>query len=604
VQQFRKSSDKDYRFALRHSAAHVMAQAVLRLYPQAKLTVGPATEEGFFYDIDLGGVTLSPEDLIKVEETMRKIVKENLKVTYSEMNRDEAKTYLKKSGQTYKVELVDSIPANEPITFYTQGEFTDLCEGPHITSTGELKHFKLLHTSGAYWKGDQNNPMLQRIYGTAFESKEALDAHLRMLEEAKKRDHRELGKKLDLFSFSDLSPGSPFFHPKGTIVYNEMVQFIRELYKKYGYDEIITPQIFDSKLFAQSGHLENFADDMFAIPQDKDHFSNLKPMNCPGHCVYFGSKLYSYRDLPLRLAEFSKLHRNELGGALHGITRVRGFSQDDAHIFCAEDQIDDEIDRFFQLVDEVYKPFDLGPYSLKLALRPPKRLGSDESWDKAESALERALKRRGTEYETRPGEGGFYGPKYEFHIKDAIGRNWQLATLQLDYNFPERFHLEYVGQDTKRHRPVMIHRAAFGTIERFLGVYLEHCEGYFPTWLAPTQIYLVPIRENHFEYAKNLEAELNACGIRVFVDTSAGNMGGKVREATVQRVPYIGVIGDKEMEADALALKSPKYGDFGVIKRADFIESIKKEIKSRALAPSFAVLPPKQHAPQQKTANK
>lgn len=573
-----------------------MAQAVLRIYPTAKLTVGPANAEGFFYDIDLGRTTLVPDDLIKIEEVMRKIVKENLKSTYSETTREEATTLLKKLGQTYKIEMLDWIPAGEPISFYSHGEFTDLCEGPHVRSTGELKHFKLLSFSGAYFKGDQNNPMLQRIYGTAFESKELLEAHLKMLEEAKKRDHRELGKALDLFSFSDLSPGSPFFHPNGTIVYNEMISFIRDLYEKHGYKEVITPQIFDSKLFGQSGHLANFSDDMFNIPHEKDHFSCLKPMNCPGHCVYFGSQLFSYRDLPLRIAEFSKLHRNEGSGALHGITRVRAFSQDDAHIFCAEDQVDAEIDRFFALVDEVYAPFNLGPYTLKLALRPAKRLGDDALWDKAEAALDRALKKRNTPFEVLPGEGGFYGPKYEFHIKDAIGRAWQLATLQLDYNFPERFNLEYVGSDSKRHRPVMIHRAAFGTIERFLGVYLEHCEGYFPTWIAPVQVVLVPVRENHNAFAIELAQRLKSLGIRVSADTSEGNMGGKVRKATVQRVPYIAVIGDKEIEAQSIALKSPKHGDFGVIKVEDFVATVKKEINERSANPSFTVI--KREAPQ------
>lgn len=562
-----------------------MAQAVLRLYPKAQLTVGPYNDEGFFYDIDLAGQTLTPEDLTKIEEMMKKISKENLPVKYSEMSRKEAKEFLKKNGQNYKVEMVDWIPEGEAVTFYSQGDFVDLCEGPHIKTTGELKHFKLLSFSGAYFKGDQNNPVLQRIYGTAFESKELLDAYLKMIEEAKKRDHRELGKKLDLFSFHEWSAGSPFFHPKGTVVYNQMIDFIRELYEKHGYQEVITPQIFDSKLYDQSGHSANFADDMFNIREDEHHLSCVKPMNCPGHCLYFGSKLYSYRDLPLRLAEFSKLHRNELRGALHGITRVRAFSQDDAHIFCAEDQIDSEIDRFFQFVDEVYAPFNLGPYTLKLALRPDKRLGTDEIWNKAESALERALKRRNAEYEIRPNEGGFYGPKYEFHIKDAIGRNWQLATLQLDYNFPERFGLEYVSADSTRHRPVMIHRAAFGTIERFLGVYLEHCEGYFPTWLAPVQIYLVPVRDSHFEFARKLEEQLKAQGIRVYNDMNAGNMGGKVREATVMRVPYIAVIGDKEIAANSVAIKSPKHGDYGFQPIEKVVEILSKESATRSPTP-------------------
>lgn len=585
MEEFRSKSDKDYRFALRHSGAHIMAQAVLRLHPEAKLTVGPANDEGFFYDIDLGGKTLVPEDLERIESEMRKIVKENFKVQYSEMSRAEAKAFLKKQNQTYKIELVDSIPENEPITFYTQGEFTDLCEGPHIRHTSELKHFKLLTFSGAYWKGDQNNAQLQRIYGTAFESKELLDEHLKMLEEAKKRDHRELGKKLDLFSFHEWSPGIPFFHPHGTIVYNEMIQFIRELYKKYNYQEVMTPQIFDSKLYDQSGHLANFSNDMFNIPEGEHHFSCLKPMNCPGHCLFFRSKLYSYRDLPLRVAEFTKLHRNELGGALHGITRVRALSQDDAHIFCTEDQLDSEIDNFFAFVDEVYNVFSLGKYALKLALRPAQRLGTDDVWDRAESALERALKRRNAEYELKPGEGGFYGPKYEFHIKDAIGRTWQLATLQLDFNFPERFGLEYVGGDSKRHRPVMLHRAAFGSIERFLGVYIEHCEGYFPTWLAPVQIYIVPVRENHFDFATKVQREFASHGIRALVDTNEGNMGGKVRTATTMRVPYIAVIGDREMQAESLALKSPKHGDFGVKTLAATRDTLLQEIRERSSAP-------------------
>jgi threonyl-tRNA synthetase len=585
MEQFRIKADKDYLHALRHSGAHLMAQAVKRLYPEAKLTVGPVIEEpisGFFYDMDLGAKTLTPDELPKIEEEMKKIVKENFRITYSEMPRDEAKAFLKKANQPYKVELVDSFPSTEPISFYTQGEFIDLCEGPHIRYTNELKHFKLLNISGAYWKGDQNGPMLQRIYGTVFPTKEELEAYLRMLEEAKKRDHRELGQKLDLFSFHEYSPGSPFFHPNGTVVYNEMIQFIRELYKTHGYQEVITPQIFDSKLYAQSGHLENFSDDMFNIAHDKDHFSCLKPMNCPGHCLYFGSKLFSYRDLPLRLAEFTRLHRNEISGALHGITRVRSFSQDDAHIFCREDQIDSEIDRFFDFVGELYKPFDLGAYTLKLALRPEKRLGTNEIWDRAESALERALKRRNAPYELRPGEGGFYGPKYEFHIKDAIGRNWQLATLQLDYNFPERFGLEYVGQDTKRHRPVMIHRAAFGTIERFLGVYLEHCEGYFPTWIAPVQVALVPVRESHFDFVRQTEKRLSAKGIRVHADFSDGNMGGKVRKATLARLPYIAVVGDKEVESQSVSLKSPKHGDFGSLRVEEFASLLTQEISQRS----------------------
>lgn len=587
MEKFKSRGDSDYRFALRHSAAHLMAQAVIRLYPKAQLTVGPANDEGFFYDIDLKGETLTPEALEKIEGEMKKISKENFKVQYSEMSRGEAKAFLQKQNQPYKVELIDSIPEGEPITFYSQGEFVDLCEGPHVRSTGEIKHFKLLSFSGAYWKGDQNNAQLQRIYGTAFETKEELDAHLKMLEEAKKRDHRELGKRLDLFSFHEWAPGIPFFHGNGTIVYNQMIDYIRELYRKYNYQEVMTPQIFDSKLYAQSGHLENFANDMFNIPEGEDHFSCLKPMNCPGHCLYFASKLFSYRDLPLRIAEFTKLHRNELKGALHGITRVRALSQDDAHIFCAEEQMDSEIDHFFAMLDEVYGTFGLGKYTVKLALRPEKRLGTDESWNRAESALERALKRRGTPYEVKPGEGGFYGPKYEFHIKDAIGRTWQLATLQLDYNFPERFGLEFVGQDSKRHRPVMLHRAIFGSIERFLGVYLEHCEGFFPTWLAPVQVYLVPVRAQHNDFALKLAEDLKAAGLRVICDTEESNMGGKVRKASVARVPYIAVIGDREIEARSLAIKNSHNIDCGVHTIENFTKNILQEVSTRSIGQSI-----------------
>lgn len=590
MEQFRTPADKDYRHALRHSAAHMMAQAVLRLYPEAKLTVGPANEEGFFYDIDLGGKTLAPEDLNKIEQTMRKIAKENHKVQYSEMNRSAAKDFLKKANQTYKVELVDSIPENEAVTFYSQGEFIDLCEGPHVKTTGEIKHFKLLYTSGAYWKADQNNQMLQRIYGTAFETQEALDSHLKMLEEAKKRDHRELGKKLDLFSVHPWSPGSPFFHPKGTIVFNLMQNFIRELYLKFDYREVLTPQIYDSKLYETSGHMETFKENMFQMPDEEGHITCLKPMNCPGHCLYYQHQLWSYRDLPLRIAEFTRLHRNEKSGTLHGITRVRAMSQDDAHVFCTEDQIESETDHFFDFVGLVYQAFGFSDYQVRLALRPEKRVGSEALWDKAENILESILKKRNVPYELAPGEGAFYGPKYEFHLKDAIGRSWQLATLQLDFALPERFGLEYVGSDSARHRPVMIHRAVFGSLERFFGVYLEHCEGFFPAWLAPTQLYLVPVRENHFEFCNKLAEELRAKGMRVVSDTNEGNMGGKVRIATNQRVSYIGVVGDKEMESGGIALKSPKHGDFGVVQRQALVDGLVKEAQARLSAPAFSAV--------------
>ncbi len=581
MEQFRSRQDKDYLHALRHSGAHLMAQAVTRLFPSVKLTVGPVTEDGFFYDMDLGGRTLTPDDLPVIEAEMKKIVKENFKVLYSEKPREEAKAFLAQQNQSYKVELVDSFPSEEAISFYQQGEFVDLCEGPHIRFTGELKHFRLLKISGAYWKGNDKGPVLQRVYGTVFPTKDELDAHITMLEEAKKRDHRELGQRLDLFSFHEWAPGSPVFHPPGTLVYNQMIDFIRELYQKYDYREVMTPQLFDSKLYALSGHLQSFREDMFEFREGEEHASYLKPMNCPGHCLFYRSKLFSYRDLPLRIAEFTRLHRNELAGALHGITRVRSFAQDDAHIFCMEEQVEAEIDRFFEFVDEVYSAFDLGAYTLKLALRPEKRLGSDEIWDKAEQTLELALKRRGAAYELKPGEGGFYGPKYEFHIKDAIGRAWQLATLQLDYNFPERFELEYVGKDSKRHRPVMLHRAAFGTIERFLGVYLEHCEGYLPTWLAPVQVAIVPVRENHNEAALRLESDLKALGIRARADIGEGNMGGKVRAASVSRIPYTAVLGDREVESGSASMKTARGESLGNLSSDALKERLLYEIRHR-----------------------
>jgi threonyl-tRNA synthetase len=583
VEQFRRKEDKDYRHALRHSAAHLMAQAVIRLYPKAQLTVGPANDEGFFYDIDLAGQTLAPEDLQKIEAEMKKISKEDHKVRYSEKSRSEAKDFLKSKGQIYKIEMVDWIPEGEAVSFYEQGEFIDLCEGPHVRSTGEIKHFRLLNFSGAYWKGDQNNAQLQRIYGTAFESKELLDAHLKMLEEAAKRDHREVGKRLDLFSFHEWAPGIPFFHPKGTTVFNLMADYIRQLYLKYGYQEVLTPLIYDQKLYETSGHMETFKQNMFIMKDDDDRSMCLKPMNCPGHCLYYRGKLWSYKELPVRVAEFSKLHRNERSGALHGVMRVRAMSQDDAHIFCREDQIEAETEGFFEFLNEVYRAFGFNEYEVKLATRPDQKIGSDELWDRAEKTLEHLLIKRRVPYKISPGEGAFYGPKYEFHIKDAIGRSWQLATLQLDFALPMRFELEYVGEDGKRHRPVMLHRAIFGSLERFFGVYLEHCEGFYPTWLAPTQVYIVPVRDAHYAFADEVADELKKVGVRVICDKEEGNMGGKVRKATVARVPYVAVIGDREVEARSLAIKTSKNVDLGMHKKEAFISSLLQEIDCRSL---------------------
>ena len=536
---------------IRHSAAHVMADAVVSFFPGAKLTHGPPTEEGFYYDIELPR-PLTPEDLVRIEEKMREIVAADAPFVCSEVSREEAKRQF--AGNPYKLETIDDIPAGERITTYSHGAFTDLCEGPHVQRVGEIKAFKLLNVAGAYWRGDEHKAMLQRIYGTGFESKDALERHLTMLEEAAKRDHRKLGRELELFIFDPVAPASPFFLPKGALVYNELVAYVRGLNTLHGYQEVITPQIFSTDLWKRSGHYDNYIENMFLVDVDEREFG-IKPMNCPSHAVMYASRMHSYRDLPVRYADFARLHRYERSGVTHGLTRVRSFAQDDAHLFCRPDQIQQEITVFLKQFAETYKMFGFGEISIRLSLRPEKRVGTDAMWDAAEEALERALTSNGLAFAVAPGEGAFYGPKLDFLVKDAIGREWQMGTLQLDYSLPERFELEYVAEDGSRVRPVVIHRAWLGSIERFMGILIEHTGGALPLWLSPVQAVVIPIADRHIPYAEGVAQQMGAAGLRARVDGRSERMNLKIREAQVQKTPYMLVVGDKEQEAQAVAVR-------------------------------------------------
>ncbi|MBI4297443.1 MAG: threonine--tRNA ligase [Chloroflexi bacterium] len=537
--------DKDLsslRERMRHSASHVMAEAVLSLFPEAKLGIGPPTEDGFYYDFDLPR-PLTPEDLENIEKRMQGTVAQDLPFVRREIDRETVRELF--SRQPFKLELIDGIPVGEGLSTYTHGSFTDLCEGPHVESTGKIKAVKLLSVAGSYWRGDERRPMLQRIYGTAYESQEALAEHLKRLEEAARRDHRKLGRELELFMFDPIAPASPFFLPKGAVVYNLLVAYVRSLYQRYGYQEVITPQIFSTELWKRSGHYDNYRDNMFfTAVEDREY--GVKPMNCPGHALMYASKLRSYRDLPVRYADFGRLHRFERSGVTHGLTRVRTFSQDDAHIFCAPEQIYQEVERFIQMVLESYRLFRFLEVRVALSLRPERRVGSDDMWSRAEEALEEVLHAMEMPFERKPGEGAFYGPKIDFFVPDALGREWQLGTVQLDFSMPERFDLEYVAEDGAKRRPVMIHRAMLGTIERFLGVLIEHYGGVFPFWLAPVQGVVVPIADRHGEYAKALQQRLAGKGYRVEVDLRSERMNLKIREAQIQKVPYMLIVGDEE----------------------------------------------------------
>ncbi len=571
----------------RHTMAHIMAQAVTRLFgkDRVRLGIGPVIENGFYYDIEIVDGKITEDDLPKIEEEMKKIIKEDLKIERFELPKDDAIKMMEERGQVYKVELIKEIE-DETVSFYKQGEFVDLCRGPHLPSTGKVKHFKLLSLAGAYWRGDERNPMLQRIYGTAFAKKKDLDDYLNMLEEAKKRDHRKLGPRLDLFMIdTDIAPGMPFFLPKGAIVLNELMKFSRELHKEAGYVEVITPLVMNVKLWHQSGHWDHYKENMY-FTEKEDTMYAIKPMNCPGHILIFKSRSVSYRDLPMRMFEFGKVHRYERSGVLHGLLRVRAFTQDDAHIFCTPDQIEEEIIGVIKLIDKIYSPFGF-TYRAELSTMPEDHMGDEETWRKAESALKAALDSIGLEYKIAEGEGAFYGPKIDFMIKDSLGREWQCATVQLDFLMPERFDVNYIGPDNKEHRVVMIHRAIFGSIERFFGILIEHYAGAFPTWLAPVQVAIIPISDKHIDYAKKVANKLEENGIRVEVDSRRETLGYRIRDNQMRKVPYMFILGDKEMESGKVSVRTRHGKETKDVTLDEFIANIKEEIRERKRTLSY-----------------
>lgn len=561
-----------------HTASHIMAQAVKRLYPGVKLAIGPAIDSGFYYDFD-SEKPFTPEDMQAIEEEMRRIIKEDLGVERFTLPRDEALELVK--DEPYKVELINELPEDSEISFYKQGEFTDLCAGPHLPSTGKVKAFKLMQLAGAYWRGSEKNKMLQRIYGTAFPKKSHLDEYLHRLEEAKKRDHRKLGRELDLYDIYEEGPGFPFFLPKGMVLRNFLEDYWRREHEKRGYQEIKTPIMLTKELWYRSGHWDNYKDNMYSVEIDDAEFA-VKPMNCPGGILVFKRKLHSYRDLPQRMGELGLVHRHELSGALHGLMRVRCFTQDDAHIFMTPDQIKDEVIGVIKLIDEFYKTFGF-KHHVELSTRPEKSIGSDELWEKSTTALSEALQDLGIEYKLNEGDGAFYGPKIDFHLEDSIGRTWQCGTIQLDMNMPERFDLNYIGPDGEKHRPVMIHRVVFGSIERFIAILTEHFAGAFPVWLSPVQAKILTIVEKHIPYAEEVKRRLEEKGIRVELDGRNEKIGFKIREAQLEKVPYMLVLGDKEAEAGHVAVRSRKEGDMGSMPLDEFIEKILSEINSKAL---------------------
>jgi threonyl-tRNA synthetase len=565
--------------AFRHTASHVMAQAIKRLYPDTKLAIGPSIDDGFYYDFDREKA-FTHEELEEIEKEMKKIVKEDIPLERVELPRDEAIKFMEEKGEPYKVELIKDLPEDAVISFYKQGEFTDLCAGPHLMSTKPIKAFKLMSVAGAYWRGNEKNKMLSRIYGTAYTKASDLEAYLNMLEEAKKRDHRKLGKELKLFALLDEGPGFPFFLPNGMIIKNTLIDYWREIHKKAGYVEVSTPIILSRQLWENSGHWDHYKDNMYTTVIDDQDFA-VKPMNCPGGMLIYKQEMHSYRDLPLRVGELGLVHRHEKSGALHGLMRVRCFTQDDAHIFMTEDQIRDEIKGVVNLIDSVYKLFGF-KYHVELSTRPEDSMGSDEAWEKATDGLRGALEDMGIDYVVNEGDGAFYGPKIDFHLEDSIGRTWQCGTIQLDMQMPERFDLEYIDKDGTKKRPVMIHRVCFGSIERFIGILIEHFAGMFPTWLAPVQVKVLPISEKFTDYAEKVKAELDAAGIRVELDNRDEKIGYKIREARNERVPYMLVVGEKDMEANKVSLRSRANGEEGQFDLADVIARITKEIKERA----------------------
>lgn len=573
--------DEEAKRTFRHTASHILAQAVKRLYPEAKLAIGPSIANGFYYDFDVEKPFL-PEDLEKIEAEMKKIVKEKLPLERFEMTPDEAIKYYEDKGEIYKVELVkEHADKCENISFYKQGEFTELCAGPHIPDTGRIKAFKLTSATGAYWRGSEKNKMLQRIYATAFTKQADLDAYLEAIEEAKKRDHRKLGRELGLFALRDEAPGMPFFLPKGMVLRNTLINYWRDVHKKWGYYEISTPQIMRRSLWETSGHWDHYHDDMYTTVIDGEDFA-IKPMNCPGSILVYELEPHSYKEMPLRYGELGKVHRNELSGALHGLFRVRCFTQDDAHILLAPEQIRDEVVRIAQLFDEVYTLFGL-PYEIELSTMPEDHIGSEEDWEIATKALADAITSVGKTYTINEGDGAFYGPKLDFHIKDSLGRTWQCGTIQLDYQLPDRFNLEYTGSDGEKHTPVMIHRVVFGSIERFIGVITEHFAGAFPIWLAPVQVKLLPIADRHHDYAFEIAKKLEAKGIRCEVDTRSEKTGYKIREAQLQKIPYMLLMGDKDIEGNCVSVRKRGEGDIGAMGVDEFVEMAAKQIESKEI---------------------
>ena len=576
--EFFTKEDPEGLFTLRHTASHVMAQAIQHLFPGVKFAIGPAIDDGFYYDLDSDHV-FSQEDFTAIEKEMSKIAKENIPLVKKVLPRDEALQYFKDKGQDYKVMLIEDLPEEETISLYEQGDFTDLCAGPHLKSTGKVKTFKLMTVAGAYWRGDSKNKMLQRIYATAFFSKEDLDHYLFVRAEAEKRDHRKLGKQLDLFSFHEEGPGFPFFHPKGMILRNKLMDYERELFKEFGYVEIMTPVILSKKLWLQSGHWDHYKENMYFTQIDEEDYA-IKPMNCPGGILFFKTQQRSYRDLPMRVGEFGLVHRHELKGALHGLFRVRCFTQDDAHIFMTQEQMKDEVIKCMAMYQKMYGVFGL-EYHVELSTRPENSMGSDELWEISTNALREAIETAGVPYQINEGDGAFYGPKLDFHVQDSLGRTWQCGTIQMDMQLPERFDVNYIGEDGEKHRAVMLHRAGYGSLERFIGILIEHYAGAFPTWIAPVQAKIIPVTDKNLEYAKSVAAAMAESDIRVEVEEANETLGYKIRKAQMEKVPYMIIVGDQEMKGHTISVRSRKNGDLGSQSLPMFVANLIREIKER-----------------------
>lgn len=577
--EFFTKADKEGLFTLRHTAAHVMAQAIQHLYPGTKFAIGPAIDDGFYYDLESDHV-FSQEDFAAIEKEMAKIAKANLPIEKKILSRNEALEFFRSRNQDYKVILIQDLPEDAIISTYTQGDFTDLCRGPHVRSTGKLKVFKLMTVAGAYWRGDEHNKMLQRIYATAFFDKEELDRFLFVRAEAEKRDHRKLGKQLNLFSFHEEGPGFPFFHPKGMVIRNELIAYERELFREFGYEEIMTPIILSKKLWLQSGHWDHYKENMYFTQIDEEDYA-VKPMNCPGGILYYKTNQHSYRELPKRVGEFGIVHRHELHGALHGLFRVRVFTQDDAHIFMTQNQMKNEVIKTMEMYRKLYSIFGL-EYHVELSTRPDNSMGSEELWEISTNALRDAVEAAGVPYVINEGDGAFYGPKLDFHIKDCLGRTWQCGTIQMDMQLPERFDVNYVGEDGEKHRAVMLHRAGYGSLERFIGILIEHFAGAFPSWIAPVQVKVVPVTEKHMNYARSVADALSASNVRVEIEEGNDTLGYKIRKAQMEKVPYTLVVGDKEMNGHTVSVRSRKNGDEGSLPVAVFVSNLIREIRDRS----------------------